>query len=576
MNKKPDLLQKTFMRFLLPLIIQYLAFSLSEFTDSILVSQMLGDKAMAAVNMSSSFVLIFSTIALTIGTGGSAEYTRHLGEKNPKMANIVKDYSTWLFIVSGIILSLLCLTLFPMLVPAITKDPEISQAFRGYVIYLAAAALPYVLVNGMCSFLTASDHPKFAAILVIIANVLNLGMDVFYVKVVGFGAEGTALATATGYFVAMVVMYFFMKKNDLWGVMRPTKNERSSIKQQTVLGLSSGLGQLGFSIKVAAISSISGIIAGAAGQITFSFSFQTISIVSLFGSGIIGSAVPIISALYGEKDYVGIRKITRFAILVLMAFLLISVMLFELHPYFFARIYNIDSSHLDFAIHGFRIFSLMNLLRFPVILMMYIYSAIRRNKLAIIISIVDSLLVIPTSLIMGTYMGADGIWWAFSVSALLLLLSTAIYTIYENIKNEHATTGLLMLPVIDDRSTLYVSITNDSNESSELSEKISDFLYEREINRRTAMRCGLLAEELVVYLLSESTDMNMIDIIVRIVDGQIEMCFRSDGQPISGFLAFKEKEDSISEKLLSSLSSDCKYQRYLGLNNSYIRVDIPK
>ena len=84
MKSNDNLLRKTFLRFLLPLIIQYLAFSLSEFTDSILVSQMLGDKAMAAVNLASSFVLIFSTVSITIGTGGSAEYTKFLGEKNPK------------------------------------------------------------------------------------------------------------------------------------------------------------------------------------------------------------------------------------------------------------------------------------------------------------------------------------------------------------------------------------------------------------------------------------------------------------------------------------------------------------
>ena len=88
MKSNDNLLRKTFLRFLLPLIIQYLAFSLSEFTDSILVSQMLGDKAMAAVNLASSFVLIFSTVSITIGTGGSAEYTKFLGEKNPTKANI--------------------------------------------------------------------------------------------------------------------------------------------------------------------------------------------------------------------------------------------------------------------------------------------------------------------------------------------------------------------------------------------------------------------------------------------------------------------------------------------------------
>ena len=576
MKSNDNLLRKTFLRFLLPLIIQYLAFSLSEFTDSILVSQMLGDKAMAAVNLASSFVLIFSTVSITIGTGGSAEYTKFLGEKNPKLANITKNYSTWLFVVSGIVLSLLCVTVFPLIVPLISKDPEIVDAAKGYTIFLGALALPYILVNGMCAFLTAADHPKFAALLTVIANGINLGMDIFYVKVVGFGAEGTALATATGYIIALVIMFIYMKKKGLWGIKRPPKSELKSIKNQTLIGFASGLGQLGFSIKVAAVSAISSLVAGSVGLITFSFSFQTVSIISLFGAGIIGSAVPIVSALYGEKDFVGIRKVTNYAMLILLVFQIATLIFFELQPEFMAKIYNINKDNLDFAIHGFRIFSLMNILRFPTIFMMYIYSAIRKNKLAITISIMDSLLVIPISFIMGKTMGADGIWWAFSVAAFILFLYIVIYTIRENRKNKHTTTGPLMLPVADKDNTLYLSIPSSSDSASELSMQTTDFLSEHGIDRKTSMRCGLLAEELGVYLLNESEKMEMIDFIVRIFTGHIDICFRSDGEPISGFLLLKEKEDSISESILSSLSSECKYNRYLGLNNSYIRVDIPE
>ena len=84
---------------------------------------------------------------------------------------------------------------------------------------LAALAQPYIAVNFggipiltlaiiFCYFMNADNHPQLGSMLFIIANVVNLALDLVFLKGVKIGMAGSALATVIGYFAGMVTVVF--------------------------------------------------------------------------------------------------------------------------------------------------------------------------------------------------------------------------------------------------------------------------------------------------------------------------------------------------------------------------------
>ncbi len=86
---------------------------------------------MTTVNIASSVVLFFCMFSMTIGTGGSSEYGRLLGEQKPEDAKKLIKQNLFIFLVIGTVMSVLCLVFFPLLAPLLSKDPEIVQGLAG-------------------------------------------------------------------------------------------------------------------------------------------------------------------------------------------------------------------------------------------------------------------------------------------------------------------------------------------------------------------------------------------------------------------------------------------------------------
>ena len=68
------ILNKKFFQFLLPTVLSTVAISLNEFVDCIMVSNLLGQHAMALVNMGTPVMLVFAVIYSMFGTGGAAVF----------------------------------------------------------------------------------------------------------------------------------------------------------------------------------------------------------------------------------------------------------------------------------------------------------------------------------------------------------------------------------------------------------------------------------------------------------------------------------------------------------------------
>ena len=100
---------KKIVKFTMPSVIMMVVMSIYSVVDGLLVSNLLGDLALSAVNVVMPLVMIIGAVGVMLGSGGSALVAKTLGEGDKLKAN--KYFSMIIFSVIGIgiVLSTVCL-----------------------------------------------------------------------------------------------------------------------------------------------------------------------------------------------------------------------------------------------------------------------------------------------------------------------------------------------------------------------------------------------------------------------------------------------------------------------------------
>ena len=580
MERNGKLVRKCFNSYLFPMILLNVGVSLSEFVDSIVVSRLLGESALVIVNVCMPLVLAYATIACLFGIGGSVRYANLLGERQPEEANRIFTASCLVIALLGALFGIVIFASAEGFAALFAAKEELLPDMLRYIRATAFVGIPYMFVTCISSYLTSAGNPKLSSMLVVIANVINLFMDVFYIRVLGTGVEGAAYATFTGYLVA-AVLFFLIRSRTALRFAACTRESCRTLLSVIGIGMAAGLGQIGCAFKFSAMSLLGNQYAGYDGQIVASLCIQTISIVSLVIAGVLQSFLPIVATLKGEEDYRGIRLCIRHAYLVMMSLMLVIVLLFECFPLQVGSIYNIASdSAASLAKTGFRIFSLVHLFRATVLFLMYYYSSGGYKKLALSISILDSFLVIPIAMLLCRLMGINGLWLAFSVTAVLCLLWIAASAVFLNRQQERRTTGLLLLPVRTNDVPVFDATIEDTPDNAQaLSSSVISFLQKNSCPERLCVFSGVLTEELSVYIMEQTERITFLDVLIKVHHDKIIMYFRSDGKPLSGLNCLNEQQESDQRKeeidsrlMLQKLSDRLDYARLLGMNSVVIEL----
>lgn len=181
--------------FALPMIIGNLFQQFYNMADSIIVGQLVGEEALAAVGASYSFTTVFIMIAIGGGIGASVLTSQFLGaQKYRDMKS-----SVYTFLIAFAVLSTL-LAAFGLLgnptVLRLLKTPE--NIMDDAVLYLQIyfLGLPFMFMyNILSANFNALGKSNIPLILLICSSVLNVGLDIWMVGGLHMGVAGAAVAT---------------------------------------------------------------------------------------------------------------------------------------------------------------------------------------------------------------------------------------------------------------------------------------------------------------------------------------------------------------------------------------------
>jgi len=410
-----------------PATIGILVMSINMIVDTIFVGQWIGVLAIAAITVVLPIAFLISSLGMGIGIGGSSIISRALGAENPDKAFLTFGNQICLTLILAVIFVLLgnffsvpILNLFG----AKGAILPIASDYFAVVIY----GVPFLAFAMMGNpVIRAEGKPKFAMYAMIIPAVLNIILDIIFIKYFDWGMTGAGLATSISFAsCGLFILYFFLSsKSELKIIPKNFALDGKIVREIIELGGVSVVRQGAISVLMIVLN-YSLFTYG--GEISISI-FGIINRVMMFAlSPVLGVSqgfLPVagfnIGAAKNDRVKETIKKSIYFgSILGTIIFIGIIFLKEEI-----IWIFTNDTTLLSQTPNAIIIVFLAT----PIVTMQLIgsayFQAAGKSIPALILTLLkQGIFLIPLAYILPKYFGVAGVWWSFPIADVLSTVIT--------------------------------------------------------------------------------------------------------------------------------------------------------
>ena len=216
MNFEVDLVRgkivKPLLIFALPILVSSLFQQLYNTVDTIIVGNVLGITSLAAMGACSEVYGLLIGFATGVGSGMSIVSARNYGSGD--METLKKSVAGMITISIGITVLLMMIAhfgLYPLLQLLNTPVEIIGEAYS-YISVITVYIGVTIAYNTCAGMLRTVGDSFMALVFLIIASVLNVVLDLFFIIVLKTGIVGTAWATVIAQGVAAVLCFIYIAK----------------------------------------------------------------------------------------------------------------------------------------------------------------------------------------------------------------------------------------------------------------------------------------------------------------------------------------------------------------------------
>lgn len=229
---------KLILSFAFPLILTNLGQQLYMIVDAAVVGRGVGIKALAAVGSTDwCYWLILWTVT-GVTQAFSTFVSRYYGERNFPRMNKAITMSVWMCLGIGVVLTLAGVIFARPLLSLLHTPEDILDGAAMYLITMSAGTLAVIAYNMAASILRALGDGRSPLIAMIIAGLLNIGLDLLFVLVFHWGIFGAAIASVISQFVSFIYCLHRIRKTPCVQIKKSDwKPDANEIKRMLSFGL---------------------------------------------------------------------------------------------------------------------------------------------------------------------------------------------------------------------------------------------------------------------------------------------------------------------------------------------------
>ena len=249
---------KGIVAFTLPMLIGNIAQQLYSTVDSIVVGKYIGDNALAAVGSATPLLNMLLVLFIGISAGANIMVSQYFGAKNRDGLSYTIGNSITVTAIACLLLILVAAPLIRPILIMLNTPESILDWCADYLMISLIGMAGMAYYNILSNILRGMGDSFSALIYLLIATVLNIVLDIFFVAYVQMGVGGVALATVIAQFISSVLCLIKltrMRENFDFN-LHYLKPKGAYVKTLVRLGLPSGLTQAIFSSAMIVVQSL--------------------------------------------------------------------------------------------------------------------------------------------------------------------------------------------------------------------------------------------------------------------------------------------------------------------------------
>ena len=588
LERNSKLMTKKMFQYLIPSILMIFAMQFGSLLDGILVGNLIGNDALTASSLVLPILFVIQLPGFAIGTGGSIVVANLLGKREIKKAKTAFTLS--MIIAVGVSLIFTVLSFFVSEPLAGLFCPEEFKELGKQYIFAYLLTDPIVgFTLALACFVSVDNNPRLASIMYIVANVFKVGSEFLFITIFSGSMKmfGAALSTGVGYFFGGLLIIFYIKNKKRllsfsFKFESPKEVLLDSLKASSSTALNLALTALQMSICNIFISKL--IDPNSVDILLFGVISNMMFVFDLLLGGVIQVIPNICGVLFGEKDYFGLKKITRLIYLINVGVTALLIVVLFAFPEFYCQIFGFDASVDPERIRLFIRIFVFAFIPYEVskFNQMY-YPTIEKNMPAYVTVVCRTvLLMLPLSLVLLHTYGLLGYFIGqLSAEAGTVILTYLFVFIYSRVKKLNKQ-GLFLIPSLKEIDKYDVTVSNDKENASILSQEIESYALKHNASFRDASMIALGAEEMVANIIEYGYKIKnhhyYIDVTLKIIEDKMVLTIKDDGIVFDP-TEYKEDEEGFSTSgilLVRKIVDKISYTRVLNTNNTSIEIYLSK
>ncbi|MBM7550056.1 putative MATE family efflux protein [Peptoniphilus gorbachii] len=210
---------KTILIFSIPLILGNLLQQTYNTIDSMIVGNFVGSSALAAVGSSTALINLLISFAQGIAVGSGIIVAQSLGSNARKDVRVSIHTSMALALVLGLVISIMGYVFAPWLLEKMQTPIEVMPESIEYLRVFSLGLIFNVIYNMEAGILNAVGNSKRSLLYLSIASFTNVVLDFIFIKYLGMGVRGAAIATNISQFIsALLALLFLLRVPEIYKV----------------------------------------------------------------------------------------------------------------------------------------------------------------------------------------------------------------------------------------------------------------------------------------------------------------------------------------------------------------------
>lgn len=423
-------ISKSLIMFTIPMIAGNLLQQFYNIADTLIVGQVLGKNALAAVGSAYTLMIFLTSIFLGLSMGAGALFSIYRGNDSDENLRIAVGQAFSLIMLVTIVLNIAVYILINPIMIFIQVPDEVYRGMKIYLLIIFIGLIATSLYNFFSYLLRALGNSVVPLIFLAVSTVLNIGLDLLFVVVFPWGIKGAAIATVISQYVSAVGIGIYVVKS--CRELLPKRSEWRLDKKifKEIINLSS-LTCLQQSVMNFGILMVQGLVNSFGTTIMAAFTagvkIDTFAYLPVQDFG--NAFSTFVAQNYGAEKHDRIRKGTReaFAISIIFSIIISALVCIFAAPLMKIFVSSKDVEVIAAGVKYLRIEGAFYCGIGCLFLLYGYYRAINKAEMSVVLTVISLGMRVILAYILSAIIGETGIWLAIPIGWVLADITGIAY-----------------------------------------------------------------------------------------------------------------------------------------------------